>query len=239
VKRYSLLTFCFIILSAQSFCQDKKDTGARILFHGLVMDAKTEFPLTNSQIGINGSFYSVTDKEGKFAFLVNRSDTVIFSRLGYKPVILYVSDTLLGKEFITGIYMHVDTLSISEVVIVPRMANLKSEILNPRTPASPQIEYAKDNLAVSAYQGRVSQGKMGDPSINYGVLRQKQRMDAYSKGQIPSDQIAAISPLMLLPAAYLLLHGLPEKPPPLQPRLTEQEINQIHRKYLETLTKKK
>jgi hypothetical protein len=203
------------------------------------MDAKSEFPLTNSQILINGSFYSVTDNNGRFAFYANRQDTVIFKRLGYKTAILNVSDTLTGKEFITGIFMHPDTINIGEVVIVPRLTNLKSEILNPRTPMSPQMEYAKDNLAVSSYQGRVSQGKMGDPSINYSVLRQKQRMDAYSKGQIPSDKIVAISPLMLIPVAYLLLKGLPEKPPPLQPSLTDQEIYLIHKKYLEILRKQK
>jgi hypothetical protein len=235
VEKHFVLTFCFIFFFTSCFCQDIKDASGKILFHGLAMDAKSESPLTNSQIVINGSLYSVTDKDGRFAFYVNKNDTVIFSRLGYKQVVLYVSDTLSGKEFITGIYMNADTLSIGEVVIVPRMTNLKSEILSARTPASPQIEYAKDNLAVSAYQGRVTQGRMGDPSTNYVVLTHKQHMDAYSKGMIPTDQIAAISPLMLIPAVYLLIHGLPEKPPPLQPRLTEQEINQIHKKYMEIL----
>jgi hypothetical protein len=235
VKNYFLLIFCYIFFSASCFCQDIKNAGAKILFHGLVLDAKSESPLTNSQIVINGSFYSVTDNDGRFTFYVNKDDTVIFSRLGYKPSVLYVSDTLTGKEFIAGIFMNSDTLSIGEVVIVPRITNLKSEILNPRTPVNPQIEYAKDNLAVSAYQGRVTQGRMGDPSTNYVVLAHKRRMDAYSKGMIPSDQIAAISPLMLIPAVYLLIHGLPQKPPPFQPRLTEQEINQIHKKYMEIL----
>jgi hypothetical protein len=239
VKIYFLLTLCSIFFSASCFCQDIKNAGAKILFHGLVLDAKSESPLTNSQIIINGSFYSVTDNNGRFAFYVNKNDTVIFSRLGYKPAVLYVSDTLSGKEFITGIFMNSDTLSIGEVVIIPRITNLKSEILNPRTPVSPQIEYAKDNLAVSAYQGRVTRGRMGDPSTNYVVLTHKQHMDAYSKGMIPSDQIAAISPLMLIPAVYLLIHGLPQKPPPLQSKLTEQEINQIHKKYLETLKLRK
>jgi hypothetical protein len=239
MRKYFPIIFCTFCLSVSLLSQDIKETGAKILFHGLVMDAKSQIPLTNSQILINGSFYSVTDNNGRFAFYANWNDTVIFRRLGYKPALLSVKDTLSGKEFITGIFMHPDTLTIGEVVIIPRLTSLRSDIFNPRTPVSPQLEYAKDNLAVSAYQGRVTQGRMGDASINYGVLKQKQRMDAYSKGQIPSDRIVALSPLMLLPAAYLLLNGLPEKPPPLQPNLTEQEIYQIHKKYLETLRKQR
>jgi hypothetical protein len=154
--------------------------------------------------------------------------------LGYKSTILYISDTLTGREFIAGIYMSTDTLSIGEVVIFPRLRNLKSEILNPRSELNPKIENAKYNLEVSTYQGKMGINKLGDPASNYELLRQRQRNDAYSKGQIPSDRIAGISPLLIFPAIYLLMNGMPEKPAPLQPHLTDQEISQIHKKYLET-----
>ena len=221
-------------MTCHGFSQSTGREGGLILFHGLVMDAKTEIPLAGSQVIINRSFTSVSDDEGKFAFYVNKSDTVVFSRLGYKSAILFVSDTLSGKEFIAGIYLHTDTLSIGEVIIVPRLTNLKSDLLRPRAEATTDAENAKYNMAVSSYQGRITSNKTGDPTVNYGLLRQQQRNDAYSKGQIPSDRIVGISPLLLVPAAYLLMNGLPGKPEPLQPRLTEHEVNQIHKKYLET-----
>jgi hypothetical protein len=233
------LIICFLLAAKPVKCQELRAGENRILFHGIVMDAKTEIPLSNTQVFINRSFFSVSDNEGKFAFYVLKNDTVIFSRLGFKPTVLNISDTLSGKEFVAGVFMHSDTLSIGEIIIVPRLTNLKSEMMSPRTPASQEIENAKYNLEVSAYQGRVSQGIIGDPATNYGILRQKQRADSYSKGQIPSDKIVGLSPFMLIPAAYLLMNGLPAKPPPLPPRLTEQEVSQIHRKYMETLKQKK
>jgi hypothetical protein len=239
MKRNFIGLVLFFGLFNCGFSQGSEKEGGMILFHGLVMDAKTESPLTGSQVTINRSFASVSDGEGKFAFYVNRSDTVVFSRLGYKSAVLFVSDTLSGKEFIAGIYLHTDTLSIGEVIIVPRLTNLKSELMNQRTEAGNETENAKYNLEVSAYQGRITQNKLGDPAINYELIRQKQRNDAYSKGQIPSDQIAGLSPLLLIPAAYLLMNGLPVKPAPFTPRLTEQEINQIHKKYVETLRQRK
>ncbi|MBE3086004.1 MAG: hypothetical protein IMZ64_07285 [Bacteroidetes bacterium] len=234
---FIILSIC--ILNQAGFSQGKENAGIRILFHGLVMDANTLSPLANSQIMINRAFSSVSGNDGTFAFYVNRNDTVVFKSLGYKSTILFVSDTLTGREFIAGIYMNSDTLSIGEVVIVPRLINLKSEIMNAKTKTPATMENARYNVAVSAYQGRNSQNKLGDPASNYELLRQNQKVDAYERGGIPSDKMVGLSPLLLIPAAYLLLHGLPEKPAPLKPQLSDQEVDQIQKKYIETLKQRK
>jgi len=215
-----------------------QDITRGILFHGIVMDSQTKTPVTGSQILINKAFSAISDKEGKFAFYVNRLDTVKFSMLGYKPLIFYVSDTLRGNEFIAGIYLNTDTLSIDEVVIVPRLRNLKSDLLRPVSEPDPVSENAKYNLEVSAYQGKISQSKLGDPDMNYKYLQQKHRDEVYSKGQIPSDRIVGLSPFMVVPAVYLLMNGFPGKPPALIPSLSDYELKMIYRKYLETYGKK-
>lgn len=230
---FSALLF-FLIIIRFSYGQEKLIPGNALLFHGIVMDANTQMPLAGSQIIINRSFASVSDSAGKFAFYVNRLDTVNFSMLGYKPAVFFISDTLRGSEFIAGVYMHSDTLAIGEIVIVPRFRNLKSDLLNPATKPDPQIENAMYNLELSAYQGKITQGKLGDPASNYEFLRQKQRAEAYSKGQIPSDRILGLSPFMIIPAVYLLMNGFPDKPTALQPSLTDQELRMIWKKYQDT-----
>lgn len=234
MKRFFFLVFSICIVVETGLSQGKENAGIRILFHGIVMDANTLSPLANSQITINKAFYSVTGNEGTFAFYVNRNDTVVFKRLGYKPGILLIGDTLTSHEFIAGIYLTGDTLSIGEVIIVPRLINLKSEIFNAKSKTPSIMENARYNVAVSAYQGRNSQNRLGNPATNYEILRQKQKIDAYERGGIPSDKMVGISPLLLLPAAYLLIHGLPEKPEPMIPQLTDKEVDQINKKYLET-----
>jgi hypothetical protein len=236
-KNYLILLIIFLAINTVKG-QVLKNTDQRILMHGVVFDARTFNPLTGSQIMINRKFSAISDTEGKFALYVMKGDTVIFTRLGYKPAVLNISDTLSGKEFIAGVYMHSDTLLIDEVVIIPRYSNLKLQIFSSKPEANIEIENAKYNLEVSAYQGKIGQSRLGDPSMNYEVLRQQMRNDAYSKGQIPSDRIAGLSPFMLIPAAYLLLNGLPDKPSSMEPQITDQEVEQIHRKYLETLRKK-
>lgn len=239
MKRIFLYIILSFFIAHSSFCQLKEVSDTRILFHGIVMDASSLSPVPNSQILINRTFSSLSGIDGTFAFYVNRRDTVLFRHLGYKSTSMFVGDTLSGMDFVAGIYMQSDTLLIGEVVIVPRFVNLKSEIMRAPKRVPSTFENAKYNVAISAYQGRTTTGKLGDPEANYGYLHQKQKVDAQEKGGIPADQIAGIYPLMLLPAAYLLLHGSPEKPAPFKQSLTDQEIDQIQKKYMESLKQQK
>jgi len=239
MKRIFLFFILSIYIIQSCFCQEQENSGVKILFRGKVMDANTLFPLSNSQIIINHAFSSVSNTDGTFALFVNRNDSILFKYLGYKSALLFVSDTLVGKEFVAGIYMNSDTLLIGEVIIVPKFTNLKSEILNSPSKVPSIMDNARYNVAISAYLGRTTQGKLGDADANYSFLRQRQKVDAYEKGGIPSDMIAGISPLLLLPAAYILFHGLPEKPAPFKQELTDQELNQIQKKYLESLKQQK
>ena len=43
---------------------------------------------------------------------------------------------------------------------------------------------------------------------------------------------------MLIPAAYLLIKGLPPRPDPLKPDISPYELEQIQQKYLEMIKKK-
>jgi len=235
VKYYILILSSLLLISQTADCQVTKDSGPGILFNGLVIDAATLAPIPNSLIYINRSLSAVSKTDGSFMFYVHLSDTVKFNSLGYKSSIFHISDTLKGSEFNAGIFMKTDTMEIGEVIIVPRQRNLRSEILNTPSPYSEIVNNARTNVAISAYQGRTSQAQLGDPTNNYAVIIQKQKTMAFERGGIPSEQTFALSPFMLIPAAYLLINGFPEKPPSVKSTLTPFEVDQIHRKYLETL----
>jgi hypothetical protein len=239
MKRLLLIVSLLSIFFFTGLSQVKENSDDRILFRGLIFDATTFSPVSNSQIMINNAFSATSGNDGSFSFFVNRNDTVIFRSLGYKESVMPVSDTLGGNEYLTGIYLRSDTLSIGEVVIIPGYKNLKSEILNAKSSAPPGMDNARYNVAVSAYQGKNSMNKLGDPQDNYAVISQQHKVDAYEKGGIPSEFIAGINALIFIPVAYTLLHGLPDNPRPMQPQLTEQEADRIHKKYLENQRQKK
>jgi hypothetical protein len=240
MKRILLLILFADILIFNLLSQVIDNSGSRILFQGLVMDAKTSDKISGSQIIINRKFTSISTSDGTFAFYVNRKDTVVFYSLGYIPTTMLISDTLSGKDFIAGIYMKSDTLSIGEVVIVPRFSNIKSKMLSSRTHEPSAVDNAKYNVAVSAYQGRNSISNLNDPASNYAAIRQKQTIAAYEKGGIvSSDHMLNFNALVLIPAAYMLLKGMPQKPNAYKPEITPYELDQIQKKYLESQQQKK
>jgi hypothetical protein len=237
MKRILVFLFLSCIFLTGTFSQDS--VVKRIRFQGLVMDANTFTPISDSHILVNKYFSAISDKNGSFAFYVNPNDTIIFQSLGYKPTTMLISDTLIGREYIAGIYMRSDTISIGTVIIVPRSSNLKSEILNAKSKVPERMNNARYNISLGAYQGRTSAGKLGDPYNNYNLIRQKQKVDAFERGGIPSDRIAGLNPLFLIPGAYRLMHGLPEEPPAFKPDLSDYELEQLNKKFLETLNQKK
>jgi CarboxypepD_reg-like domain len=237
MKKIWLILSMILIYNTDGFSQAVTTEEKKILFSGIIRDATTLEPLPNSQIKINRASASVSDEDGTFTIRVHRKDTVIFSLLGYRTSYFYVSDTLTGNEFMAGVYMKTDTLSIGEVIIMPRIQSLKYDIFKPPA-TSPEMENAKYNMAVSAYQGRIAMTQLGDPASNYSVVQQKRLRDASEKGTIPSDRMVGMSPFMLVGVAYLLINGLPEKPAPMKSNLTRQELDQINKKYLERITKK-
>jgi hypothetical protein len=238
MKRIVLIVASVFIFFYSGFGQVKENRNVQILLRGMVIDASTLSPVSNSQIMVNNSFSSVSGVDGSFLLYVNRYDSVTFRSLGYKESVMHISDTLHGTEYITGIYLNNDTVSIGEVIIVSGFKNLKSEILNAKSKAPPDMDNARYNVAVSAYQGKNSTGTLGDPDDNYAALSQQRKIDAFEKGGIPSNNMVGLNALMLIPAAYLLLHGLPENAPPMNPQLTDQEVEQLNKKYLETRKQK-
>lgn len=240
MRKISLLILLVSLFLKPSFGQVNENAGKHILFQGLVMDAGSFSAITGTQIAINRRFSAVSNKDGAFAFYVNRHDTVVFNSLGYLPSVMIISDTLKGSEFVAGIYMKSDTLSIGEVIIVPRFSNLKSELLNGKSKVPSTMDNARYNVAVSAYQGKNSVSSLGDPASNYEQIRRTQKTNAYEKGAIrSSEQMVSVNAFTLIPAAYLLLKGKPEKPNSYNPDLTPYELEMIQKKYLETVKKQK
>lgn len=239
IKR--ILLVILIVVSSINICFSQKGMqgAVPILFRGVVLDASSHTRLGSSQIVINRSRSAISAEDGTFSFYAYKKDTILFSMLGYKPASLIVNDTLSGNEFLTGVYLETDTLLIGEVIIVPKFTNLKAEIMNPRITSDARLENARSNISIASYQGRTGQAKFGDPGVNYEFLKQKQKVDAYERGGIPSDKILGLSPLMLIPAAYLLLHGLPERPAPPKPQISSKDLDELQKKYMESLRNRK
>lgn len=234
-----ILIVALIVCCQNVMCQTTAAGERRFVFNGIVRDAGTLNPLAGAQIIVNRKFAAVSADDGTFMLGVNTGDTVVFTMLGYRPETFHARDTLRGSEFMAGVYLNTDTLSIGEVIILPRLASLKSEMMKPMVSTTPEMENARYNVAVSAYQGKMAINRLGDPASNYAMIHRQNLINAYEKGGIPSDRIAGLSPFSLIGIAYILINGFPEKPAPMQSTLSRQELDQIHKKYMESQYVKK
>lgn len=209
-----------------------------ILIHGIVLDASTQEAINNAHFSVNNLHGGATDMEGKFSLYVYRGDTIRFTYLGYSDL-TYFTDTLVASSYVAGIFMKTDTLQIGEVVVFPRMGDLRSEFMNSSSQIPQEMINAQNNVLISTYQGINSTASLGEPDANYDLLKRQQTVDAYEKGGIPSDKMVGLNLLGLIPASiYLLKNGLPEKPPPPAPHVSASEIEKMKRSYRESLRSK-
>jgi hypothetical protein len=224
----SLTLLFFFILSA-AFLPQKivAQQSGFILFHGVIIDAVTREPLTGAHFIIGNRAAGAADLKGMFSLYAHPYDTITFTCVGYSPYRLVVSDTLRAKEYVTGIWLTTDTVMIPSVVVIPRLGNMRAAIMAEPPAADQQMINAANNLKISAYQGLTGSNELGDPIVNYELLRQKQRYEAYEKGQIPSSQMVALSPLALIPLIYILANGLPEDPEPPVPYISAREMSRL------------
>ncbi|MEZ5001001.1 MAG: hypothetical protein R2744_11560 [Bacteroidales bacterium] len=121
------------------------------------------------------------------------------------------------------------------------MGDLRTEFNMSGSPeVSQEIVNAQNNLMISTYQGLNNQATLGDPETNYSLLKQKQTIDAYEKGGIPSDRMVGLNVISLIPTTiYLLANGLPEKPPPPKPHVSNNDIEKMKRAYRDALEQKR
>ena len=131
--RKGVLSILIIIVTLQSgFSQQRFPATKPILFRGVVIDAVSQERLPGSDILVNTKISAISAEDGTFSFYAFKKDTIKFSMLGYKAMTLIVNDSLSSNEFLTGVYLETDTTQLGEVIIVPKMANLRAEMINPK-----------------------------------------------------------------------------------------------------------
>jgi len=220
------LTFLFILV-ASSLLRLSAQQVAPILFHGLVIDAETRQPLSGAHYMIRDNTAGAADARGMISFYARHRDTVKFSCIGYKDFHLVIGDTLLAQEYVLGIYLSSDTLLIPAVVVMPRLVNMRAEIMAEKPGIDDATVNATNNLKISAYQGLTAATRLDDAAANYEVIRRAQATAAGEKGGIASGQMISFSPFTIIPLIYILARGLPEDPPAPAPYISAKELNRI------------
>ena len=228
-SRFSGAYLILLFLCVLNFPEIRAQQPGSILFHGVIYDAANSQPLPDAHYKIRGRTAGATDRRGMFSLCARWHDTITFTCIGYREHSMTVQDTLRAREYIAGIYLTADTTMIPAVIVIPRLGNIRAEIMADRPVPTQEMINASNNLRMGVYQGLTTEPELGDPLNNYELIRQAQKMSAYEKGQIPSGQMIGLSPLILVAIIHRLASGPPDDPVPPAPHFSARDLEHLRR----------
>ncbi|MBI9067961.1 MAG: carboxypeptidase-like regulatory domain-containing protein [Salinivirgaceae bacterium] len=182
-KFWIFLIFIFILKA--NFAQlINPDT---ITISGVVLDADSLNPMSNVHIRSQKNRGAITDNLGQFTVKINKNDTLTFTYVGFKPYVYVIPDTLKVNNYIAGVILNKDIISLSEVLILPWMNKQqfkKSFIQN--SPDQNTIN-AQQNLTMAGYTARASAPKWTTDAMIDWQLKQY-TMNIEYRGMISPNQ---------------------------------------------------
>jgi len=228
-----LLIFLGLSIST-AYCQTKPDKPIRL--SGIVVDKQTQELLVNSHYIINNKRGGVVDASGRFAIFGMVNDTIIFSYVGYKDVVVVVSDTLRRDNYLVGIFMPRDTILLDEVVILPRLGSLKSEISALSSTQDLNNLNAVNNLNMAAFTGISRNIQWSDADAQYKYVSNQIKMRAMEQGMVASDEIVAFNLAAGIPFLIIYyLKGGPRAPERPEVILSQPELERMMRAFRKNL----
>ncbi|NOT74545.1 MAG: hypothetical protein HOP08_06410 [Cyclobacteriaceae bacterium] len=138
--KVSLLLFLLIILSGTA--------SAQKMMRGIVVDSISLSNLSGVHVKVkNSDLTAVSDMNGIFMIMVNKSDTLIFSYVGYSKSKLPVA----FDDEIMFVRMHDESIMLKEVVIRDRAYHLNRKYVPSRTLSETKPLKAASNSINFAY----------------------------------------------------------------------------------------
>lgn len=230
---YLLLLIIPLSASGQQVAKER----ASVLITGVVIDGATENGIANAQYFARRGGGGVTDNQGYFSLFTRTGDTIEFRMVGYRPAFIAVDESLIASSYLAMIAMVTDTMQVGEIVILPQLPDLRTIATAPSVLDSKEYENARRNITVGVFQGLTTEQQMVDARANYDVIRRRHTINAFEKGGIPSSQMVAVSPFMIVPALYLLMNGLPEEPKVPPARISNKDLDRLRKAWRDNIYK--
>jgi hypothetical protein len=171
-------------VNGQLLGTDRKEENL-VQFSGIIRNLEHR-PVGHVNIVIlNRNRGTTADGRGLFSFVVQPSDTVLFSHVGYKPTIHIIPDTLDYHQYPSDIFMVSDTFHLAEVKIFPwkTYQEFKEDFIAMQMPTDDE-QRAMKNIALIKTQIKVNDVS-ATPDMNFREVMQQQYNQLYYEGQYP------------------------------------------------------
>ncbi|MBN1597589.1 MAG: carboxypeptidase-like regulatory domain-containing protein [Bacteroidales bacterium] len=182
------LLFTLNILYAAGQLKTERKNKELVQLTGRLLDELLQ-PLPYAHILVLNNYRgTITDKEGKFSFVTEENDSIMFSSLGYKRQIIIIPDNLKEPFLTMDIVLETDTFMIGEVEIYPWKSyeEFKKAFLNLQLPDD-DMDRARKNIALLKTQ--IILDETPSARANFKQILEQQYRDTYTQGTYPSYQI--------------------------------------------------
>lgn len=194
MKRSLILVFSLtlLFLSNQIWGQTTPENENLLQFSGMVLDGGSEnlYPIPYVNVAVkNKARGTYTDYTGFFSIVVEKTDTIVFSTVGYKVVEVTIPDSLENMRYSVVQLMTQDTFNLPETVVFPwpSKEHFKLEFLAMDVTQDLQ-ERAMENLA-SDVLAKVEKVTSHDGVENANFYLREQARKNYYIGQTPPMNI--------------------------------------------------
>ncbi len=164
-----------------------------IQFSGIIVSADSINPVPFTHILVkNTRRGTVADYYGYFSFVAAKSDTILFSAVGFKKGKFIIPDTVTSNRYSLIQVMTSDTILLSQTVIYPwpSREEFKQTFLNYDVPDD-DYERARKNLDPEQLRDIAANIPM-DGSMNYRYSMQLHQQKLYYMGQ--TQPITVLNP---------------------------------------------
>lgn len=137
---------------------------------------------------MNNNRGTITDNGGKFSFVTEENDTIMFSSLGYRKKTVVIPDNL-DEPFVTlDIILETDTIMLAQVEIYPwkNYEEFKEAFVNLKLPED-DMEKARKNIALMKTQIILENNP--NARANFKYIMDQQYQETFNQGLGPSYSI--------------------------------------------------
>jgi len=195
------LFVCCVIILCFFFVEDsqaQKINLDSIFFTGAVMDQAELKALPYAHFRVNKKRGGTTNEYGRFSFWVNSGDTIQYSYVGYNDVRIIVNDSLKQENYLFGVFLSKDTITLQEVLILPRFGDFKEAFINAKV-NTPEYVRAKNNINSATYEALTRRPTKMDAKANTDMLVKQHTILNEHQAMVPTEMVTGVSTSATLP----------------------------------------
>lgn len=185
-----IITICLLLTASLGFSQTQRAEGKLVQFSGVIydIDSNSIVPyVTVRNLTENKAF--AANYKGYYSFVAHEGDSIQFSSVGYKKLLLIIPTQLKDRKFTAIVKMKSDNIMLPSVRVFPWASTdeFKREFLSMKF-ADDDLEIAKKNLSKQSLR-ELSATLPRDGGENQGLYYNNNHIGLTNKNMVQTNPL--------------------------------------------------